>query len=87
MHLSPEERRFLLAACKGEGLFFARGTHVALQVQASPLEHQLATTSPRELATREAGPREGENTADGRAGAGRGVPRGVPERGSGERNV
>ncbi len=44
--LSPEERRFLLAAGKGEGLFFARGAHVALQVEASPLEHRLATTGP-----------------------------------------
>ena len=28
--LSPEERQFLLGAAKGEGLFFARGSHVAL---------------------------------------------------------
>lgn len=48
--LSSEERQFLLAASKGEGLFFARGSHVALKVEASPLEHRLATTAPRELA-------------------------------------
>ncbi|MCW5880718.1 MAG: ATP-binding protein [Anaerolineae bacterium] len=48
--LSQEERQFLLAAGKGEGLFFARGSHVALTVEASPLEHRLATTAPRELA-------------------------------------
>ncbi len=48
--LSPEERQFLLGAAKGEGLFFARSSHLALQVEASPLEHRLATTSPRELA-------------------------------------
>jgi hypothetical protein len=48
--LSPEERQFLLAAAKGEGLFFARGSHVALRVEASPAEHRLATTAPRELA-------------------------------------
>ncbi len=48
--LSPEERQFLLAAGKGEGLFFARGSHLALQVEASPAEHRLATTAPRELA-------------------------------------
>jgi conjugal transfer ATP-binding protein TraC len=48
--LSAEERQFLLAASKGEGLFFARGSHVALKVEASPLEHRLATTAPRELA-------------------------------------
>jgi hypothetical protein len=48
--LSPEERQLLLGAAKGEGLFFARGTRVALQVEASPREHRLATTAPRELA-------------------------------------
>ncbi len=53
--LSPEERQFLLAASKGEGLFFARGSHVALKVEASPLEHRLATTAPRELAERARG--------------------------------
>jgi len=52
-HLSPEERQFLLAAGKGEGLFFARGSHVALKIEASPAEHRLATTSPRELAQAE----------------------------------
>jgi len=47
--LSDEERQFLLAAGKGEGLFFARGSHVALQIEASPGEHRLATTAPRDL--------------------------------------
>jgi len=47
--LSAEERQLLLGAGKGEGLFFARGSHVALQVEASPVEHRLATTAPREL--------------------------------------
>ena len=55
--LSPEERQFLLAAGKGEGLFFARGSHVALKVEASPAEHRLATTAPRELAERTEEPR------------------------------
>src|SRR5262249_4020835 len=50
--LSPEERQFLLSAAKGEGLFFARGSHVALTIEASPAEHRLATTAPRELAER-----------------------------------
>lgn len=50
--LSDEERQFLLGAAKGEGLFFARGNHVALQVEASPAEHDLVTTAPRELAER-----------------------------------
>lgn len=52
--LSTEERQFLLAAGKGEGLFFARGTHVVLKVEASPSEHRLATTAPREIAARAA---------------------------------
>ena len=54
--LSPEERQLLLSAGKGEGLFFARGSHVALTVEASPLEHRLATTAPRELVEQAAGP-------------------------------
>ncbi|HEY7341301.1 MAG TPA: hypothetical protein VH591_10500 [Ktedonobacterales bacterium] len=53
--LSTSERQFLLGCHKGEGLLFARGGHVALQVGASPLEHQLATTDPRELAERQGG--------------------------------
>ncbi len=53
-HLSTEERQFLLGAAKGEGLFFARGSHVPIRVEASPLEHRLATTAPRELAEQEA---------------------------------
>jgi len=64
--LSAEERQFLLAAGKGEGLFFARGSHVALKIEASPAEHRLATTSPRELA-------QGEGEADG--GKGNGIRR------------
>jgi len=61
--LSAEERQFLLAAGKGEGLFFARGSHVALKIEASPAEHRLATTSPRELA-------QGEGKTDGGKGNG-----------------
>jgi len=61
--LSDEERQFLLAAGKGEGLFFARGSHVALKIEASPAEHRLATTSPRELA-------QGDGKTDGGKGNG-----------------
>ena len=50
MQLSDEERQFLLAAGKGEGLFFARGSHLALKIEACPAEHRLATTAPREVA-------------------------------------
>jgi len=49
--LSAEERQFLLGAGKGEGLLCARGGRIPLRVEASPLEHQLATTAPRELET------------------------------------
>lgn len=51
--LSGGEREFLLSCRKGEGLFFARGNHIALRVEASPMEHALATTDPAELAERE----------------------------------
>ena len=47
--LSDGERKFLTSCAKGEGLFFARGSHVPMKVVASPLEHQLATTNPQEL--------------------------------------
>ncbi len=48
--LTPEERQYLLGAHKGEGLLFARGARLALTIEASPAEHRLATTAPRELA-------------------------------------
>src|SRR4051794_13740399 len=63
--LSDDERQFLLAAAKGEGLFFARGSHVALKVEASPAEHRLVTTAPRELAERSAETAGGETVAGG----------------------
>lgn len=47
--LSDGERKFLTSCAKGEGLFFARGSHVPMKVVASPLEHKLATTNPQEL--------------------------------------
>ena len=59
--LSDDERQFLLAAAKGEGLFFARGSHVAIKVEASPAEHRLVTTAPRELAERSAIPKASES--------------------------
>ncbi|MBX5450167.1 VirB4 family type IV secretion system protein [Thermogemmatispora sp.] len=51
--LSDEERKFLLGAGKGEGLFFCRQSHIPLQVVASDLEDQLACTDPKELLRRE----------------------------------
>jgi hypothetical protein len=59
--LTEAERRYLLGADKGEGLFLARGGRIPLRVVASPAEHELITTAPRELATISADPagREG----------------------------
>ncbi len=47
--LSPAERAFLVSCRKGEGLFLARGNHVALSVVASAREHAVSTTSPEDL--------------------------------------
>lgn len=52
-NLSEGEKRLLLSAGVGQGLFFAGTTHVAMRVVASPEEHQLITTSPKELLARE----------------------------------
>jgi len=73
--LSPEERQFLLAAGKGEGLFFARGTHVALKVEASPAEHRLATTAPRDLAESRAEGPSPKASAGSPGGLGQAGPR------------
>ncbi len=51
--LSAGEREFLLSCRKGDGLFFARGNHIALRIEASPMEHGLVTTDPAELAEQE----------------------------------
>lgn len=51
--LSEGERAYLTSCAKGEGLFFARGSHVPMKVVASPLEHRLATTNPQELLAEE----------------------------------
>ncbi|MEP7166969.1 MAG: ATP-binding protein, partial [Candidatus Woesebacteria bacterium] len=47
--LSEGERRLLMAADVGEGLFFAGQNHVAIRVIASDKEHELITTNPMEL--------------------------------------
>lgn len=54
-YLSEGEKRLLLAAGVGQGLFFAGQTHVAIRVVASAEEHQLVTTNPAELAARKGG--------------------------------
>ncbi|MCX6783866.1 MAG: ATP-binding protein [candidate division WWE3 bacterium] len=48
-YLSDGEKRLLLSAGIGEGLFFAGANHVAIQVVASPEEHKLITTKPSEV--------------------------------------
>ncbi|HEX5505270.1 MAG TPA: DUF87 domain-containing protein [Thermomicrobiales bacterium] len=74
--LTPDEERRLLGAEKGEGLFFARGGRVPITVVASPEEHDLATSDPREVAALAATDRVA-GMADGRAvAAAAGRPRG-----------
>lgn len=48
-NLSEGEKHLLLSSGVGQGLFFAGPTHVAIQVVASPEEHQLITSNPQEL--------------------------------------
>jgi len=48
--LSEGERQIVLGAEKGEGLFFVKGGHLGLKIEASPREHSFITTSPQELA-------------------------------------
>jgi conjugal transfer ATP-binding protein TraC len=48
-YLSEGEKRLLLGAGVGEGLFFAGSNHVAMKVMASEAEHRLITTNPEEL--------------------------------------
>lgn len=48
-NLSEGEKRLLLSASLGQGLFFAGSTHVAMQVIASPDEHKLITSNPAEV--------------------------------------
>jgi conjugal transfer ATP-binding protein TraC len=48
-YLSEGEKRLLLAADRGEGLFFAGANHVAMRVVASEEENKLITTNPEEL--------------------------------------
>jgi hypothetical protein len=50
--LTSGERQRLLTFGKHEALFLAGGKRVIIHIEASPLEHRLATTDPRELANR-----------------------------------
>ncbi|MCS7317368.1 MAG: ATP-binding protein [Candidatus Dojkabacteria bacterium] len=48
-YLTEGEKRFLMSAGIGQGLFFAGFNHVAIQTIASETEHMLITTNPNEL--------------------------------------
>ncbi len=50
--LTGGERQRLLTFAKHEALLLSGGKRVIIHIEASPLEHQLATTDPRELARR-----------------------------------
>ena len=52
--LSEGEKRLLLSADVGEGLFFAGQNHVAIRVIASDPEYELITTNPQEILARRA---------------------------------
>lgn len=59
-YLSEGEKQLLLAADKGEGIFFAGQNHVAIRVIASEEEHRLITSNPEELMKMKAqGPKVG----------------------------
>jgi Helicase HerA, central domain len=62
--LTAGERQRLLTFGKHEALLLAGGKRVIIHVEASPLEHRLATTDPRELANR-ALERQGEQGEQG----------------------
>lgn len=55
-YLSEGEKRLLMSAEIGEGLFFAGQNHVALRVVASPDEHKVITTNPQEILARAPAP-------------------------------
>lgn len=48
-YLSEGEKRLLMSADVGEGLFFAGSNHVAIRIMASPDEHEIITTNPEEI--------------------------------------
>lgn len=52
--LTEGEKYLLLNSGIGQGVFFAGRKHVALQIVASPKEHEIVTTNPEEIARRNA---------------------------------
>jgi hypothetical protein len=53
-NMTEGEKYLLLNAGIGQGVFFAGRKHVAIQIVASPKEHEIVTTNPEELAQRNA---------------------------------
>ena len=51
-YLSQGEQQLLLGANIGEGIFFAGPNHSPIHIVASPEEHQLITTNPKEILER-----------------------------------
>ncbi len=50
LRLTPAERAYLVTCPRGEGLLCVGSQRVTLRIEASPQEHALITTDPRELA-------------------------------------
>lgn len=57
--LTEEEKKRLANFPIGQGLFFAGQSHVHIQIQASPTEHQLITTNPQAATTEVQNPQTG----------------------------
>ena len=55
-YLSEGEKQLLLGAGIGHGIIFAGQNHVAIKVVASPDEHKLITSDPREILARKKAP-------------------------------
>ncbi|MDO8470969.1 MAG: ATP-binding protein [bacterium] len=53
-NLTGAEKSLLLETELGEGIFFAGQKHVAVKVVASPREHEIVTTSPKDILERKA---------------------------------
>ena len=52
-YLSQGEKNLLLSCEIGSGLFFAGNNHVFMKVTASPEEHQIITSDPKEIIARQ----------------------------------
>ena len=63
-YLTEGEKYLLLSSSVGQGLLFAGNSHVAIQVVASPKEHQIITTKPEEVMKKRADQKEKERQSD-----------------------